>query len=269
VPPEPTRVRRQLAAELAHLRSIAGLSLRTVGDAVGIGHAQVRRIELATATPSSVQARTWLRATGADEDTTERVLALLEAAHVETAPWADLLASSTGRHLNAIAAAREEAATLNCSYQQFIVPGLAQTSAYVRALIPHLRVAIDPEADLPARIARQEVLHQAGREFRFVLTRRALSWNPDPATVSMEGQLDRLRELDRLPTVSVRVLDDDAAPMGGYSSFTIYDRQADGGALVAVELEHHVLTITAADDVEHYRRRFVDLYEAGRPLSAD
>ncbi len=231
------------------------------------GHARVTRIEKLQVLPTVAEVRRWAVAASADTDTAERVVALADAALVETAPWADLLASSTGRHLNTIAAAREEAATLNCSYQQFIIPGLGQTLAYARALLPHLRVAIDPAADLPARMARQEVLHQPGREFQFVLTRRALTWNPDPATVSMTGQVDRLRELDRLPRVSVRVLEDDAAPMGGYSSFTVYDGQTDEDALVAVELEHHVLTITDAADVEHYRHRFAELRDAARPIS--
>lgn len=264
MPPEQSRVRRQLAAELAHLRTTTGLALRPFGDAAELAHARVRRIERLEVLPSVVEVRRWLDAAGARGATADRVLALAEAAHVETSPWADLLAASEGRHLQAIAAAREEAASMVCSYQQMIVPGLAQTSAYARALLPHLRVAIDPETDLPARMRRQEVLHEPGREFRFILTRRAFTWSPDRNLVSMDGQRDRLRELDRLPAVSVRILDDTAAPMGSYSSFTVYDSPTE--PLVMIELEHHVTTLTESGDVDRYRERFVELWSAARSI---
>ena len=266
--PEPTRVNRQLAAELARLRSLSGLSMRDLGEqAGGIAHARVQRIERAVAIPSIKQVRGWLTATAADEPTAERVLSLAEAVHLQTTPWAAMLDATPGRHLQAIAAGREEAATTVCAYTQHLLPGLLQTSTYARTLMLRLGLGQDVEAALAARMRRQELLHQAGREFRFVLTHRALNWSPAPEpTTDHDAQVDRLIELDRLPNVSVRVLDDTAAPLGGWSSFTLYDGQVDDDPLVSIELEHRPLQVTDPADVAVYRQRFAELDAAAHPV---
>lgn len=264
--PPPTRLRRQLAAELAQLRTLSGLTVRELARRVGLSnHARVSRIQ-AGALPGRPLVLAWLRETGADEAARERVLALTEAAHAETVRWSDALADDPGRHLQDVAAAREEAATLVCSYQLAFLPGLAQTSDYAGALLPWFRLDQDVAAAVAGRMRRQEILHRPGREFRFVVTPRALAWNPDPAVVSMEGQRFRLAQLDRIGSVSVRVLADDAAPLSALSSFDLYLGGED--PMVAIELDHDEVRLYDPETVALYERRFADLFAAADPIGA-
>lgn len=272
MPPDPSRVRKQLANELAALRRATGLSMRTFADQAlhTTNHARVQRAEQASAAlPAEADVLAWLRFAAPDDGARDRVLALFEAARDESLPYPELMASAPEGHLQGVAA-EDERAPINLAYQAIMVPGLAQTAAYARALVPHL-TAQPPsiEAHLAGLLHRQEVLHQAGREFRWLLTRTAATWNPDPEAVSMSGQLDRLRELDRLPTVDIRVLADDVAgPRRAWSSFTVYDGLDDREPHVVLELEHDRDRITRPPAVALYRQRFEQLWTAAAPVSA-
>ena len=271
MPPEASRVRKQLANELAGLRHATGLSMRAFADQAlrTPNHARVQRAEQASASlPTEADVLAWLAFAVPDDDTRDRVLALFEAARDESLPYPELMASAPEGHLQGVAA-EDERAPINLAYQTIMVPGLAQTAAYARALVPHL-TAQPPsiEAHLAGLLHRQEVLHQAGREFRWLLTRTAVTWNPDPDAVSMVGQLDRLRELDRLPTVDIRVLaDETAGPRRAWSSFTVYDGLDDREPHVVLELEHDRDRITRPPAVALYRQRFEQLWTAAAPVS--
>ena len=272
MPPDPSRVRKQLANELAALRRATGLSMRTFADQAlhTTNHARVQRAEQASASlPAEADVLAWLGFAAPDDGARDRVLALFEAARDESLPYPELMASAPEGHLQGVAA-EDERAPINLAYQAIMVPGLAQTAAYARALVPHLTVQPPSiEAHLAGLLHRQEVLHQAGRQFRWLLTRTAATWNPDPDAVSMSGQLDRLRELDRLPTVDIRVLADDiAGPRRAWSSFTVYDGLDDREPHVVLELEHDRDRITRPPAVTLYRQRFEQLWTAAAPVSA-
>lgn len=262
--PPPSRLRRQLAAELGQLRALSGLTVRELQRRLDLSnHARLSRIQSGASLPDKTLTEAWLVHTGADEQTRERVLALLQAAHAETVKWSDALADAGVRHLQDVAAAREQAATLICSYEQAYVPGLAQTSDYARALLARFDLDMDLAGAVAARMRRQELLYGTGREFRFVLTRRALAWTPSPE-VSMAAQLAKLVELDRQPTVQVRILDDDAPVMGSYSSFNMY---VGDESQVTIELENDEVRLTDEESVATYRARFDELFTAARPVT--
>lgn len=244
--------------------------MRPLAERIGADtHARVQRIENGTGSPPTpTEVHAWLDATDAGPEIRERVLDLTNAAHGETVPWPDLVDATSGRHFNDRAAAMEADAGLNCSFQAMIVPGLAQTTTYARALLGHLAAPLDTGRHLAGLLTRQELLHDERHEFRFVITPRVLTWNPDPATVRMSAQVDRLRELDRLRTVSVHVLADDAPPMGGYSSFTLYEPASDDSEpLVMIELETRWVPLARADDVTRYRERFAQLRAEATPIA--
>lgn len=261
-----TKSHRQLVVELGHIRSLAGGGLRPFGAQAGMSYTRVRRIEHGQVMPSIPEVRAWLAAAGVgDADTVDRLIALAETAHTSTSPWSAHLPNGPGRHLNHIAASWEETSGLVCTYDQFLVPGLVATPGYARALLPHLPVDLDPETHLAGQMRRQDILH-SGARFRFLLTRRAWTWSPDPAADLMPAQHDRLRRVAELPSVEVRLLDDDAAPMGGYTSFNIYDERAAEPQLVVIEIEMGSTTLREPAEVQHYRRRFADLWEAAKSI---
>lgn len=267
-----TKPHRQLVVELGHLRALTGRGLRPFGQRAQMAFTRVRRIESGEVVPSTPEVRAWATAADVtDPATVERLVELAEQAHVYTSHWADHLPDGPGRHLNQIAASWEETSALVWCYQQFIVPGLAQTERYARALVPHLPVdGLDPDAHVAGMTARQDVLHEPGHQFRFLLTRRAWTWNPDPEQPAlMDGQRDRLRRVDDFAAAEVRILDDDAPPMGGYSSFTIYDERTGYPSLVVIEIERGSSQLRDPGDVAHYRRRFEQMWAAGRSVSGE
>jgi hypothetical protein len=237
------------------------------GEAARPASQRVQRVENAYLLPTLDEVSRWLDAAEATPADRERVMTTAHYAHAERTAWSELLESFGGRHLNELAEGDERTSGLNCSYQQFIIPGLAQTEAYARASLPHLGATVDPEVHIPGLRARQQILDRPDREFRFVLTTRALHWNPDPTTVSMDEQHARLREADARPNVTVRVLADEAGPMGGYSSFTLYEQRDRGSPpMVAIELDHGRIVLLG-DDVARYRRRFESLFAAAVPIN--
>lgn len=262
MPPEPTRVRRQLAAELARLRSLAGLTLRELGSTADIPHARVWRIEQAAALPDAGQTQRWLDATKATSAAREQVTTLLYAAHSETVPWASSLASV--EHLQDVAAEREESARSLSTFEHAHLPGLLQTHEYAAALLAMFDLDQDVPAAAAARQRRQELLYRPDRTFHFVITEHALKWSPDP-DISAAAQRHRLEEVARLDGVTIRVLPaEHRHPMSGF----VLHEQVEGEVdFVSVELEHGEVLIQEPDDVEVYRRLFAELDASAEPLS--
>lgn len=265
--------RQALGAELNRLRHDAGMSIRQLGRAgvpVGgtapIPHARIPRIESGEAVPTDAQVRHWLAAAGAGQAARERVAALLRDVRSESSRWADLLALTGDRDLQQLAAEREQAATAIDSACQQWIPGLLQTRDYARALFGRLErdgYPVEADASTDRRMARQAMLDAEDRRFRFLLTPRAVAWNPDADTVSMTEQRQRLRDMDERAVAEVRVLADDASPVGPWASFTLHDGDRPA---VTIELEHRNELVIADEDVARYRRRFREMWDAAHRL---
>lgn len=95
-------------------------------------------------------------------------------------------------------------------FEVTVIPGLLQTPGYARSLVEeNIREYGFPEdqadADVAARIKRQDVLYESGRDFRFVIYEAALRTRIGPSDV-MAGQLDRMLNLAGLPQISLAVI---------------------------------------------------------------
>lgn len=258
---EPSRIRKQLGAELRALRTLAGLSQRDVHADAPLSQAAVSRAERGEALLSRAQVAEWLRVTGADDDARDRVLALTEAVHNETRTWADLLVGDVV-HLQDEAQQRESGASLIRNCLLTMVPGLLQTAEYARLLIPQADPAqrIDHAAALAKRLERQQVLYQEGRRFEFLIAEHALRWSPGPGV--MIAQLDRLVSLATLATTELAILPLDRAGALGWHDFVLR-QPADGGPpYVTTELIHGAQTITDPAAVALYGAVWEQLWEA-------
>lgn len=261
----PSRALRQLAAELAQLRSLAGMSQRSLALSAGITQSKVTRIERGLSVPDRTEARRWLEASGASAETAERIEALVGATHAESVSYQDAIADAPEGHLQDIAATREASATSLRVFQFAILPGLLQTSAYLRATLSRVAVGQNVAAAVSARMQRQELLFDASREFAFVITPRTLVWTPDGEPTTLAGQLDRLRQLDGFDHISIRVLPDAAPVVPAYSNFTHYDTHE--GPVVAIELQHGGLTLTDRNETALYTETFDELHTAAIPIA--
>jgi len=255
---EPSRLHRQLAAELAHLRSLSGLSGRGMAERAGTSQPTVVRIERAEAVPSMPVVRAWLDATAADPEVRDRVLALTDAIHVQTVRWPTLL---TGRdHTQDEVQQREQESVLVRNFQPTVIAGLLQTPAYTRAILPLTSIdGLDHEATVAARLRRQQVLYDVGRRFQFIVTEPVLRW--EPADGVMAGQLDRIAQLADLPSVDLAVLPETARVATPWSNFVMH-KTADGAVYVTTELTHGTQRIVAASEVERYEDLWTRLWSA-------
>jgi DNA-binding XRE family transcriptional regulator len=79
----PGKQRRALGDELRRLRDLAGLSARELGSRIDRSHATVIRIENGQRVPSLPEVRAWVKATGINGETRDRLIELTKAAYDE------------------------------------------------------------------------------------------------------------------------------------------------------------------------------------------
>jgi len=185
--------------------------------------------------PTELVVNAWLDAVGADDDTRLRVRALAQAAYGETTPWPELLSEKP--HLQDDVQARESASVRVRNFQPTVIAGLLQTAGYASAVIPLADITgqVDHAASVAARLRRQEILHEPGRRFEFILGEHVLRWSPGVGV--MPAQLDRLTQLATLPTVAIAVLPELAQSATPWHNFVLHER-ADSTAYATTELIH-------------------------------
>jgi transcriptional regulator with XRE-family HTH domain len=260
---EPSPARRRLSRELGRIRTIAGISGRGMAAHLNVSQATVSRMDNARSIPTPEQARRWLNACGiTDEATRDRVMGMVEAAAGETRPWADLLAGGT-THLQQQAHEREAGSRLVRTFQPTIVPGLLQTAAYARVILPLADVTgrEDHEAALAARMERQALLDDENRRFDFLITEQVLAWSPGPGV--MAAQRGRLAAAALLPSVRLGVLPIAAAAGLPWHNFVLYFPADNGGSpYVTAELIEGAHEVSDSVDVALYAALWDRLWAA-------
>jgi transcriptional regulator with XRE-family HTH domain len=250
---QPTSARRQrLGAELRRLREMAGHSGRAMAAEIGISQAGISRIETGTRLPTLPEARAWARAVDADAETTDRLMADVEAAYTDVETWRHSLAGA--RHFQTRAAEIDRITGRLRSYQAFIVPGLMHTADYARRIFELCAVpGMDIPAAVTARLERQRILYEPSRAFEFIVTESALRYPAGPASV-LRSQLGRLLSLASLDQVDLAVIPLRHEPTRlGWHSFVIHDHLLDNGEpFVDVELAHADVSVADPQDVATY-----------------
>lgn len=150
--------------------------------------------------------------------------------------------------------AHEEAARVITSFHTTLVPDLARTPAYTRALLR--AVSVVPEGDVEQWVAatrwRQRVLDQAGaRRYRVFLHEYVLT-RIGPGREVMAGQVRHLLGLIESPRVVVRVVPE-VAPAQGMTSFTLLEF-IELAPVVHVECDLAIAVTGHTDTVAGYRR---------------
>ncbi|WP_432033189.1 helix-turn-helix domain-containing protein [Streptomyces antibioticus] len=214
---------KALGARLRGLRAEAGLTGAALARRAGVGQPTVSKVETGRMVPSVDVLGRLTRALGVDESITREVRDLLIA--VETAPGAVEAASGeepAGSTLDeAVRSAR-----LVRSFQCVVLPAMLQSAEYARHVFdsaPNAR----PEAvgrAVAARVERQSLLYEPGRESVFLLTEGVLrTWPGSPAL--MLAQLDRLLAVESLSTVRLGVIPwRRAVPVMPRHGFTLCDQ---------------------------------------------
>lgn len=250
--------RQRLGTELRRLRMLAGVSGRAVAQRAGLSQSKVSRIERGEAVPSLPEVTAWARETHG-EDNLDHLVALTHAALNDINTYEASMRSVGLPGMQAAVQATESQAHTARSFQPAVVPALLQTADYARRIFAVVDTLGDQDqgAAVQARLDRQAVLYQQDHAFEFIMTEGALCWRPGPVTM-MRAQLDRIASLATLPNVSLGIVPlRRESKLICWHGFTIYDDLDDEqDPFVQVETFHAHLTISDADDVGLYARRF-------------
>ncbi|MBV7700894.1 helix-turn-helix transcriptional regulator [Streptomyces sp. TRM70350] len=241
---------RELGLRLRALRAGAGLTGAALAQRAGVGQPTVSKVENGRMVPSLDVLDRLCRALELDELAAREVRELLAAVEAAVASGRDSGGSAPE------GAALDEAvrsARLVRSFQCVVLPAMLQSAEYARHVFqsaPHST----PEAvgrAVAARVGRQSVLYQPGRESVFVLTEAVLrTWPGTPSL--MLAQLDRLLAVESLSTVRLGVIPwDRPMPVMPRHGFTLCD-----GAAVVVEAFHDERVSADADEVASYEETF-------------
>ena len=119
---------------------------------------------------------------------------------------------------------RERNATAVRVFEPFVIPGLLQTPAYAHALFIKLGIPWnDVEPTVRARLRRQELLADAGRQFRLIIGEVALYSAPGSLAVQIQ-QLDHILTAVGRANVKIGVLPTRAGmPVSAATAFTMMD----------------------------------------------
>ncbi|MFF4965279.1 helix-turn-helix domain-containing protein [Streptomyces sp. NPDC001037] len=216
---------KALGARLRALRAEAGLTGAVLAQRARVGQPTVSKVETGRMVPSVDVLDRLSLALGLDESATREVRDLLAA--VEAAADSGQLEGSA---IPAGAAVDDEirSARLVRSFQCVVLPAMLQSAEYARHVFESAPNAT-PESvgrAVAARIERQSVLYEPGRESVFVLTEAVLrTWPGTPAL--MLAQLDRLLAVESLSTVRLGVIPWRwPVPVLPRHGFTLCDRRA-------------------------------------------
>ncbi|MGW2239500.1 helix-turn-helix domain-containing protein [Streptomyces sp. NPDC001759] len=253
---------RALGMRLRALRREAGLTGAVLAQRARVGQPTVSKVENGRMVPSLDVLDRLSRALGLDEATALEVrdlLAAVEAAAVSDGPEDG--EPSTG------AAVDEEvrSARLVRSFQCVVLPAMLQSAEYARHVFESAPGAT-PESvgrAVAARVDRQSVLYEPGRESVFVLTEGVLrTWPGTPAL--MLAQLDRLLAVESLSTVRLGVIPwRRPVPVLPRHGFTLCDRRA-----VVVETFGAELVSTDSTELSSYENTF-DRFERAAIFGED
>ncbi|MFH8394629.1 helix-turn-helix domain-containing protein [Streptomyces sp. NPDC018036] len=218
---------RALGALLRALRVDAGLTGAVLAHRAGVGQPTVSKVENGRMVPSCEVLDRLIGALSLDASAASELRSAL--AEVELAPsvGADEVLSGPGASTDAVVDLAVREARLVRSFQCVVLPAMLQSAEYARHVF-----ASTPGADaaavgkaVAARVDRQSVLYEPGRESVFVVTEGVLrTWPGSPAL--MLAQLDRLLAVESLTTVRFGVLPwDRPVPVMPRHGFALCDRE--------------------------------------------
>ena len=256
--PETHSGRVGFGERLRRLRVDADLSGKVLAERLGWPASKVSRLEHGRQTATSADVHAWVAALGGSARVREALLEDLRGLRVEYATWRrELRAGMADRQR--VAEVLDGGATELRVLQTAVIPGLLQTADYARALFEGLAVLYDrtdTDAAVRQRLRRQQLLYEAGRQFRFVITEGALRTRIGSVAVH-RAALDRLLSLAELDTVELAVLPWTATLSKAAShSFDLFDDR-----LVLVETFTAELALRESEDIALYARLF-DMYSA-------
>lgn len=196
-----------LADRLKRMRRGAGLTGEQLESLTGMATTKISKIENGRQMPTEADITAWASACG-QPDAPAELLAML--AGVQAAHFQNRVRRRGHAAIQQDLDELVRQAKRIRNVEVALVPGLLQTPDYARHFATEIsRVyGTDPgsiEAAVSARMRRQEVLYDAGKQFEFVITESVLRMRPGGRQV-MLGQIDRLLTMGSLGNITLGVI---------------------------------------------------------------
>jgi Domain of unknown function (DUF5753)/Helix-turn-helix domain len=251
----PTVRRMLVGAQLRRLRTEAGLSREQAGEAIRASEWKIHRLENGQVGFKDRDITDLLRryrVTDPDE-----VTALVELAHQANQPgwwqpYGDLLPHWFRAYVDL-----ESAATVIRTYEGQLVPGLLQTTDYMRAVIGGAYLGAAPEEverRVTLRLGRQQLLQRPDGPRLWAVVDEAALRRPVGGPEVMRTQLERLIDATRQPKVILQILPLGAgahpAMVGAFSILRFADQELPD----VVYLEHltNAVYLDRREDLDQY-----------------
>jgi Domain of unknown function (DUF5753)/Helix-turn-helix domain len=264
----PTVRRMLVGAQLRQLRIERGISREQAGTAIRASEWKILRLENGQVGFKERDLVDLLRLYGVTDP--KEVAALVTMASEGNKPgwwhqYSDLLPQWFRAYVDL-----ESAAALIRTYQGQLVPGLLQTEEYTRAVIDGAHMdesQEEAERRVALRKARQTLLTQADAPRLWAVVDEAALRRPVGGPKVMRGQLERLIEASKLPSVTLQVLPYNAgahpAMVGAFSILRFAGRELPD----IVYLEHltNAVYLDKRDDVDQYLQAMDQICTRSQP----
>lgn len=260
------RTHEAVGVVLARWRKRRKIPGQALGERVGMSQAKISRLETGVAAPDPHDVRVLAEALELPSDEIERLVDIAEHSSDQLIEWRP--AQWGLAHRQRDVRQLETSAHAIRIFQPAVVVGLLQTSEYARALMASLQteLADDQIADsalvvseaVAARMQRNQILAEPGRQFHFLLAEAVLG-NQVCRPAEMLAQIDRLREVSRQDNVALSIVPAGVEwPIAPYHGFALMDDRC-----VLVDLFNTSLMSRGRRTVRHYRRVFDAIHRAG------
>lgn len=254
MPERTTTRRRQLGAMLRKLRARSGMTLEEAGRLADVSKATVSRYETQAGPVKWLVVDALCRGYGAADSEREAVVRLAKDAKQQG--WWSSFADSIPESMNLLLTLEDEAVHedhFSCVY----VPGLLQTRAYSTALQEANEVPLEPaeiERLVDIRMKRQEILSRPKPLRLWAILDESVIRRVVGSPEVMKEQLDRLREANESPHITLQVLPfSKGAHAAALGSFVIIGGTESALDVVYVDFHTGSLFLEKDQELERYR----------------
>ncbi|MCY7342577.1 MAG: helix-turn-helix transcriptional regulator [Pseudonocardia sp.] len=256
--PGPTVRRRQLGLELRRLREARGITRDEAAEYVGVQPPTLSRIELGRQGIRVANIRLLLMLYRVESPEADALLRL--AGEARQRGWWASYGDTMPDWFRSFVGLEADAAEI-WTYQSELVPGLLQTTDYVRAVMRAAHPSIS-EAELERQVelrrARQNRLRNSNPPSYRVLMNEAVLHRMVGGPAVMAAQLAHLEEMAALPHVSLRVISfavgAHASMVGAFVMLTFPDEPRSN--CVYVDNDRGALYLERPADLDHYTAAF-------------